>query len=169
MLQTPPTINECIDFMRSYIYIDKYNGCVNMCDMSQYLVPGLILGVCGQIPFLYDCAESYIDDVMSGELREVTISTQYSTEMKQNCKTLRQLQYFHYTPTDCDLVLSVMLNGIIYSMYGNPTRNFDRVIAERVGHICDMANVYPMNFKFPPSFREVVKTTLVSLPGMIYL
>lgn len=165
-LQTPSTLDECIQLMRSYVYIDKYNGVVIICDVSPYLVPGFILGVCGQIPFLRDCAQSYIADVMSGVIDEVTISKHYSQEMQQNSDTLRQLHVFKYTPTDCDLVLTVMLNGFIYSMYGQQTRNFDQAMADRVGDICNMANVYPITFKLPSTFREVMKTALVSLPEL---
>lgn len=165
ILQIPPTLAECIDMMRSYAYIDKYNGCVDVREVSPYLVPGFVLGVCGQIPFLFDCAESYINDVADRGVDEVIISKLYVGEMAQNHKMLNQMFYYEYTATDCDLVLSVLLNAIVFSIYGNPFRHFKRAIDQRVNKICDMANIYPINFNLPESFRDSIKTTLVALPG----
>lgn len=39
MLQIPPSIEECIYLMRSYIYIDKYSGEVHIREISPYLAP----------------------------------------------------------------------------------------------------------------------------------
>lgn len=166
-LQIPATIEEAIALMRSYIYIDKYHGCVDIREISPYLVPGFILGMCAQIPFLFDVVPAYIEDVAAKTVYEVDINDYYAVEMASNYEYMGQLTYFQYTPTDCDLVLSVLLNAIIYAMYGNPFRNFNRVLTERVAKICDMANVYPMNFKMPASFQDLIKTTMVAVPGII--
>lgn len=166
-LQIPATIEEAIALMRSYVYIDKFNGCVDIREMSPYLVPGFILGMCAQIPFLYDVVPAYIQDVAARTVYEVDISGYYAGEMATNYEYMGQLTYFQYTPTDCDLVLSILLNAIIYAMYGNPFRNFSRVLTERVAKICDMANVYPVNFKLPASFQDLIKTTMVAVPGML--
>lgn len=165
-LQIPATTDECIALMRSYIYIDKFNGCVDIREISPYLVPGFILGMCAQIPFLYDLVPGYIGDVTSGIVYEVDISDYYANEMNTNYDYIGQLTYYQYTPTDCDLVLSVLLNAIIYAMYGHPFRSFKKIITERVSTICDMANVYPIDFNFPSSFRDMIKTTMIAVPGI---
>lgn len=167
VLQIPPSIDECISLMRSYVYIDKFNGCVDIRGISQFLTPGFILGVCGQIPFLYDTVYTYIEDVAAGEVYEVQVSNQHSKEMSQNYQFLRQLTYYTYTPTECDLVLAVLLNAIVLSMYGPPTKNFEKMLAEKVEDICSMANIYPMNVNLPGIFRDVMCTTLTSTPGQL--
>lgn len=166
-LQIPSAIDECISLMRSYVYIDKFNGCVDVRAISQYLTPGFILGVCGQIPFLYDIVCTYIDDAIAGQVYEVQVSNQHSKEMSQNYQLLRQLPHYTYTPTECDLVLSALLNAIIYSMFGPPTLHFDKIVAGKVQDICSMANIYPMNVNFPRLFGDVMKTTLTATPGQL--
>lgn len=165
VLTIPPSIDECIQLMRSCVYIDKYNGCVDVRSVSQVLTPGFILGVCGQIPFLHDTACMYIHDVMSGQVYEVHVSNQHSNEMMQNYHILHQLPYYSYTPAECDLALAALLNAIIYSMFGPPSQHFNKILGEKVEGICSMANIYSMKFNFPGLFRDVMNTTLTATPG----
>lgn len=163
-LQIPTSVDDCICSMRSYIYIDKYMGEVHIREITPSIAPGFILGVCAQIPFLYNFVKPYIKDVFRGHVYEVTASDQYKGEMVRNESLNHQLLYYEYTPADCDFVLSVLLNAIIESTFGRMNSNFNARVTESVRNIAEMANIYPMNFYFPQTFRHVMKTTLISVP-----
>lgn len=163
-LQIPRTIEDCIYSMRSYIYIDKYMGEVHIREITPCLAPGFVLGVCAQIPFLYSFVKPYIKEVFRGQIHEVAASDQYKGEMARNEYLNSQLLYYEYTPEDCDLALSVLLNAIIESTFGRMNSDFDARVTEIVRNIAEMANIYPMNFFFPQTFRHVMKTTLISVP-----
>lgn len=59
-LQIPPSVEECIYLMRSYIYIDKFACEVYIREISPCFGPAFVLGVCAQIPFLYNYVKPYI-------------------------------------------------------------------------------------------------------------
>lgn len=59
-LQIPHSVEECIYLMRSYIYIDKYASEVHIREISPCFGPAFVLGVCAQIPFLYNYVKPYI-------------------------------------------------------------------------------------------------------------
>lgn len=59
-LQIPHSVKECIYLMRSYIYIDKYTCEVHIREISPCFGPAFVLGVCAQIPFLYNYVKPYI-------------------------------------------------------------------------------------------------------------
>lgn len=166
MLQIPPTIEECIYLMRSYVYIDKYSGEVHIREISPYLAPGFILGICAQIPFLYEFVQPYIQDVLSGTIVEVAANDMYKQEMACNEFVASQLLFYEYTPVDCDFVLAVLLHAIIQSMYGRPNVNFRAQIEESANNIASMANIFPMTFFVPRTFRHIMKTTLSSVPDL---
>lgn len=166
MLQIPSNENECIHLMRSYIYIDKYRGEVHIREISPFLAPGFILGMCAQIPFLYELVQPYIDEVMACKIYEVMATDQYRQEMARNEIVNAQLLYYQYTPVDCDFVLAVLLHAIVQSMYGRSNTNFRAQIEESVYNISAMANIFPMNIFFPSTFRHIMKTTLLSMPEL---
>lgn len=166
ILQIPSTIEECINLTRSYIYIDKFTAEVTIREISPFLAPGFILGLCSQIPFLYEFVEPYINSVASGAIYEVQPSDQYKHEMLRNIYINSQLLYFEYTPTDCDFVLSVLLTAVVHSMYGRPNHNFKSFVADSVKNITTMAGIYPMAVYFPPTFRHIMKTTLIAVPEL---
>lgn len=169
MLQIPPSFKGCVYLSRSYMYIDKYNGVVYIREISPFFAPGFIMGVCGQIPFLHDMVQPYLNDVGWGNIYEVAISDQYKNEMERNAyvnANADDASTCLYTPTDCDFVLSVVLNAITFSMYGHFNRDFEDHVNESVQNISTMANIYPMTFMFPQSFRHTMKTTLESVPNL---
>lgn len=166
ILQIPPTIKECIYLMRSYIYIDKSNADVTIREISQCFAPGFILGLCGQIPFLHQFVEPYINSVHQGAIFEVQPSDQYKNEVMRNEYINSLLLYFRCTPTDCNFILSVILTAVIHSMYGRPNSNFNVYMAEQVNNITMMAGIYPMTVHFPSSFRHIIKTTLIAVPEL---
>lgn len=166
ILQIPPTIEECIYLMRSYVYIDKMNGEVTIREISPCFAPGFILGLCSQIPFLYGFVEPYLNGVVSGSIFEVQQSDQYKQEMMRNDWINSQLLYFDYTPTDCDFVLSVILSTIVHCMYGRPNYGFKRFVGDCVENITEMAGIYPMQVNFPNTFRHVMKSTLIGVPEL---
>lgn len=165
-LQIPPSVEDCICLMRSYVYIDKYSGEVHIREITPCLAPGFILGVCAQIPFLYNFVKPYIKDVFRGAVFEVMVGEDYKSEMNRNEYINSQLLYYDYTPADCDFVLSVVLNAIIESTFGRLNINFNGRVEESARHISEMANIYPMNFSFPHTFRHIMKTTLISVPEL---
>lgn len=65
-LQVPPSVEECIYLMRSYIYIDKYSCEVHIREISPFLAPAFVLGICAQIPFLYQFVKPYIKGNFDG-------------------------------------------------------------------------------------------------------
>lgn len=166
MLQIPPSVVECIYLMQTYVYIDKYSGEVHMREISPYTAPGFILGVCAQVPFLQSFVSPYIDDAICGNVYEVAVSDQYKDEVAINECVNSNLIYYEYTPNDCDFVLSVILNAIIQSMFGRTNMHFKSYIDESVADIAATANIYPMKFILPRSFRHIMKTTLNSVPHM---
>lgn len=166
MLQIPQSAEECINSMRSYIYIDKMNAEVYIRDISPYLAPGFILGVCAQVPFLADFVWNYFTDVNQGKVHECIISNQYKPEMERNIYMNEQGLQFLYTPTDTDFVLFVVLNAITFSMFGRRSRNFENHIDESVNVISSIANIMPLTFYFPSTFREVMRKTLHSVPEL---
>ncbi|XP_055304097.1 uncharacterized protein LOC129569359 [Sitodiplosis mosellana] len=165
-LQIPHSVEECIYLMRSYIYIDKYTCEVHIREITPSLVPGFILGICAQIPFLYSYVKPYIKDVMRGHVYEVAISDQYKQEMVRNEFVNAQLLYYNYTPADCDYVLSVILNAVVRSTFGHVNANFLSQMEESSQHISQMANIFPMAFYFPQTFRHIMRTTLISTPEL---
>lgn len=97
-----------------------------------------------------------------GNVYEVAVSDQYKQEMIRNEFVNAQLIYFNYTPADCDYVLSVILNAIIQSTFGRVNINFLGRIEESAQHISQMANIFPMMFSLPKTFRHIMRTTLIS-------
>lgn len=87
------------------------SGDVTIREVSPFLAPGFILGMCSQIPFLFSFVKGYIKDVWRGNVYEVQISEQHKDEMNRNEFVNTQLIYYEYTPADCDYVLSVILNA----------------------------------------------------------
>lgn len=166
ILQIPSSMDECKYLMRSYIHIDKFNGTVHIQDISPFFAPGFILGICAHIPFLQEFVEPYIIDVGYGNIHEVCISDEYSRDIELNAYVNANAETYSYTPTDCDFVLSVLLNAITFSMYGHEYRDFENHVDESVTNISTMANIYPMAFYFPQSFRDTMKTTLISTPNL---
>lgn len=165
MLQIPASIEDCIYLMRSYIYIDKFHGNVDIREITPCLAPAFILGVCAQIPFLYEFVQPYVQEVYQRTIYEVEISEQCQQEIARNDYLNSQMIYFEYTPTDCDFVLSILLNAIVHSMYGRTSQNFKQFLHESISNICEMANIYPMNVNLPRSFRHIMKSTLIAVPG----
>lgn len=166
MLIIPSSVVECIYLMQTYVYIDKYTGEVHVREIAPFVAPGFILGVCAQIPFLQSFVSPYINDAIGGNVYEVTVSDQWKGEVALNEYVNSHLIYYQYTPNDCDFVLSVMLNAIIQSMFGHTNIDFKNYIDESVADIADTANIYPMSFFLPNTFRHTIKTTLNCVPHM---
>lgn len=103
---------------------------------------------------------------MRGNVYEVAVSDQYKQEMIRNEYVNAQLLYYNYTPADCDYALSVILNAIVQSTFGRMNANFVARNEESAQHISQMANIFPMNFFFPKTFRHIMKTTLISTPEL---
>ncbi|XP_031628472.1 uncharacterized protein LOC116344177 [Contarinia nasturtii] len=164
-LQIPSSVEECIYLMRSYIYIDKYSGEVSIRELSPFLAPGFVLGLCAQIPFLYSFVKGYIKDVWRGDVYEVAITEMHKDEMQRNEFVNSNLIYFEYTPADCDYVLSVILNAVVTSSFGRGCNFFARM-NESSQHIAQMANIFPMQFLFPRTFYHIMKTCMLSVPEL---
>lgn len=109
---------------------------------------------------------NFFKDVVHGNVYEVSISDQYKQEMIRNEFSNAQLLYFNYTPADCDYVLSVILNALIQSTFGRVNANFHTRIEESAQHISEMANIFPMNFFLPKTFRHIMRTTMISTPEL---
>lgn len=165
-LQIPPTIEECIYLMRSYVYIDKYNMEVQIREISPFLAPGFVLGVCAQIPFLCDFVKSYIRDVGLGKVYEVQISDCYHIELTRNNYINSQFFSYEYTQSDCSFILSVILNTIVQSMYGRENLDFLHLVDHTVKRISQMANMQPMTIYFPKTFRHIMKNALCGAPEL---
>lgn len=165
-LQIPATVEQCIYLMRSYVYIDKYNMEVQIREISPYLAPGFILGLCAQVPFLYEFVKPYIRDVKRGKVHEVTISDRYQLEMARNQYINAQYYGYEYTQSDCSFGLSVILNAIVQSMYGRENFNFLAQVDQTVKRVSEMANQQPMVIYFPKTFCQIMQSTLICVPEL---
>lgn len=124
------------------------------------------MGICAQVPFLYELVQPYIEDIRNGQVYEVAATDTYQQEMARNDFVNTQLIMYEYTPVDCDFVLAVLLHAIIQAMYGRINSKFHLQIEESAQNIASMANIFPMQFSIPRTFRHIMKTTMVSVPEL---